>query len=119
MNLHDIAEAANDLTALIERAAPHGLKHPRHAQHVEPARKRIKAVMAHYFERQRVAVLKAIKPKIDRELRLYPPPVAVKESEAWEDEARVPSGAEAANDLAELLTRGQTKLPLVITNGGN
>ena len=110
MSLHDIAEAANDLTELLERAAPHGLKHPRHAQHVEPARKRIKAVMAHYFERQRVAVLKAIKPKIDRELRLYPPPVAVKESEswpppvgvkeseAWEDEARVPSGEPGAGE---------------------
>ena len=98
MSLHDIAEAANDLTELLERAAPQGLKHPRHAQHVEPARKRIKAVMAHYFERQRVAILKAIKPKIDRELRLYPPSVVVKESEAWEDEERIPSGEPGAGE---------------------
>ena len=69
MNLHDIAEAANDLTALIERAAPHGLKHPRHAQHVEPARKRIKAVMAHYFERQRKTALAAVKPKKSKKRR--------------------------------------------------
>jgi hypothetical protein len=95
MSLLSIAEAVNDLARLLEAK---GLKHPKHAQHVAPARERIKAVLVHYFERQRVAMLKDLKPKIDRELRLYPPPVAVKESEAWEDEARIPSGEPGAGE---------------------
>ena len=72
MSLLDIAEAANDLAALLEATAPRGLRHPRHAQHVAPARAKIKAVMAHYFERQRKAVLAAVKPHIDRQLMLHP-----------------------------------------------
>lgn len=73
MSLLAIAEAANDLAALLERAAPKGLKHPRHAKHVKPARAAIKAVMVKFFERQRKAVLADIEPKIRRELVLYPP----------------------------------------------
>ena len=65
-------EAANDLARLLEAK---GLKHPRHAQHVAPARKRIKAVMVHFFERQRKALVKEVRPKIERELTLYPVPV--------------------------------------------
>ena len=68
----ELADAAHDLAALLESTA-RGLKHPRHSQHVAPARRRIKAVMVHYFERQRRAVLSAVKPKISRELLLYPP----------------------------------------------
>lgn len=70
MSLLAITEAANDLERLLEAK---GLKHPRHAQHVAPARNRTKAVLVHYFERQRKAVLKDIKPRISRELMLYPP----------------------------------------------
>jgi len=75
MSLLDIVEAANDLAALLERAARRGLKHPKHAQHVAPARKRIKDVMAHYFRRQEKAVLAAVKPHIERQLMLHPPPI--------------------------------------------
>ena len=98
MSLRAITSAANDLSALLEATAPKGLKHPRHSRHIAPARKRIKTVIAHYFERQRVAMLKEFKPKIDRELKLYPSPIAVEESEAWEDEARVPSGEPGAGE---------------------
>ena len=68
----DLVEAANDLARLLEAR---GLKHPKHAQHVAPARKRIEAVMAHYFERQRKAVLAAVKPHIKRQLEAHPVPV--------------------------------------------
>ena len=78
MSLSDIADAANHLAALLEKSAPKGLRHPKHAQHIGPARKRIKAVMVRFFERQRKAVLAEVKPKIERELMLYPP--TVKES---------------------------------------
>jgi len=95
MSLLSIAEAVNDLARLLEAK---GLKHPRHAQHVAPARKRIKAVMVHFFERQRKVVLKDLKSRIDKELRLYPPPVAIKEAEAWEHEERVPAGEPGAGE---------------------
>ena len=75
MSLHAITSAANDLSALLEATAPKGLKHPRHSRHVAPARKRIKTVMAHYFERQRKTVLAAVKPHIERQLMLHPVPV--------------------------------------------
>lgn len=72
MSLHDIAAAANELAVLLEAATAKGLKHPRHAQHVAPARKRIKSVMSGYFDRQRKAVLADVKPRIRRELMLHP-----------------------------------------------
>lgn len=72
MSLTDIATAANELAKLLEKAAPRGLNHPKHAQHVAPARRRIKAVMVHFFDRQRRAVLADVRPKIKRELLLYP-----------------------------------------------
>ena len=72
MSLFAIAEACNALAALLEKSAPRGLNHPRHAQHVAPARRRIKAVMVHFFDRQRRAVLADVRPKIKRELLLYP-----------------------------------------------
>lgn len=75
MSLSDIAAAANDLAALLEAGAPKGLKHPKHAQHVAPARKRIKSVMAHFFRRQEKAVLAAVKPHIERQLMLHPSPI--------------------------------------------
>ena len=84
MSLLDIAEAANDLAALLEATAPRGLRHPRHAQHVAPARAKINAVMAHYFERQRKAVLAAVKPHIDRQLMLHPRPIQAKEADEGE-----------------------------------
>ena len=68
----DLVEAANAVTRLLEAR---GLKHPKHAQHVAPARKRIEAVMAHFFERQRKAVLAAVKPHIKRQLEAHPVPV--------------------------------------------
>lgn len=72
MSLHDIATAANELAALLEASVAKGLKHPRHSRHVAPARKRIKAVMAHYFDRQRKAVLAEVNPRIRRQLMLHP-----------------------------------------------
>ena len=80
MSLHAITSAANDLSALLEATAPKGLKHPRHSRNVAPARKRIKAVIAHYFERQRKTALAAVKPKIKRQLILHPPKSAIMES---------------------------------------
>lgn len=71
MSLIDIAAAANDLAQLLD--APRGLRHPRHAKSIKPARAKIKAVMVHFFERQRRAVLAAVKPHIKRALLLYPP----------------------------------------------
>jgi hypothetical protein len=73
MSLRAITEAANELAALLEKSAPKGLRHPKHAVHVKPARAAIKRVMVHFFERQRKAVLAAVAPKIKRELVLYPP----------------------------------------------
>jgi len=72
MSLRAIAEAANDLAELLEKSAPKGLLHPRHAVHIKPARAAIKRVMVHFFERQRKAVLAAVKPHIERELLLHP-----------------------------------------------
>jgi hypothetical protein len=53
-------------------ATPKGLRHPKHAAHIAPARAKIKAVMAHYFERQKRAVLADLKPNIRRALLLHP-----------------------------------------------
>lgn len=73
MSLHDIVTAANDLADLLEATAPKGLKHPRHAKHVRPARAAIKSVMVSFFARQRKALLAEVRPKIRRELVIYPP----------------------------------------------
>lgn len=72
MSLEAIAAAANHLARLLEASAPKGLRHPKHARHIKPARAKIKAVMVHFFERQRKAVLAAVRPKITRELTLHP-----------------------------------------------
>lgn len=79
VSLQDIAEAANDLAALLEKSAPKGLRHPKHAVHIKSARAAIKRVMVHFFERQRKAVMAAVKPHVQRELLLYP--VTAKESD--------------------------------------
>jgi hypothetical protein len=61
----DLADAANDLAALLEAAAPRqGLRHPSHARIVAPARKKVERVLRHYFARQEAALLAEIKPKI-------------------------------------------------------
>lgn len=67
--LANLLAAADDLARLLERR---GLQHPKHATSIVPSRKRIKAVMVHFFERQRKAALKAVKPRIARQLMLYP-----------------------------------------------
>jgi len=72
MSLHDITAAANDLAALLESTAPKGLRHPRHANSIRPARKKIERVMRNYFERQKSHVLHDVKPRIERELMLHP-----------------------------------------------
>lgn len=41
--------------------AKRGLKHPRHAKHILPARKAIEAIMRGYFDRQSKAVLKVVR----------------------------------------------------------
>jgi Phage Mu protein F like protein len=84
MSLHDIADAANGLADLLEATAPKGLKHPKHAKHVNAARASIKAVMRKYFERQRKAVLATVDPRIKRALIIHP----VKESAAGKTFAR-------------------------------
>ena len=75
MSLRAVTKAANDLAALLEKSAPKGLRHPKHAVHIKPARAAIKRVMVHFFERQRKAVLAAVKPHIERQLMLHPEPI--------------------------------------------
>jgi len=90
MSLQDITDAANELAALLEATAPKGLKHPRHAKSIKPASAKIKAVMAHFFERQRRAVLSEIEPHIKRALLLHP---QAEMREAYNpDEPRVEGG---------------------------
>ncbi len=67
----EVADSANALAQLLEAAAK-GLKHRRHRKHILPARAAVKAVMARYFERQRSAILRDLKPHIDHALRLHP-----------------------------------------------
>jgi hypothetical protein len=63
--MNDLADAANDLAALLEAAAPRqGLRHPSHARVVAPARRKVERVLGHYFKRQEVALLGEIKPKL-------------------------------------------------------
>ncbi len=63
--MSDLADAANDLAALLEAAAPRqGLRHPSHARIIAPARKKVERVLRHYFHRQMDALLSEIKPKI-------------------------------------------------------
>jgi len=77
--------------------------------HVAPARARIKAVMVHFFRRQEKAVLAAVKPHIERQLMLHPVPVRAKESEAWEDEARIPAGEPGAGEWTSGGSDGMAK----------
>ncbi len=61
----DLADAANDLAALLESAAnAKGLKHRRHQRTIAPARRRIEAVMRSYFARQESALMAELKPKL-------------------------------------------------------
>ncbi len=63
--MSDLADAANDLAALLEAAAPRqGLRHPAHARIVAPARKKVERVLRHYWHRQEAALLAEVKPKI-------------------------------------------------------
>ena len=91
MSLIDISSAANDLATLLEATAPKGLRHPRHSKSIKPARAKIKAVMVHFFERQKVAVMSAIKPHIERQLLLHPQETRMQESYN-PDEPRVEGG---------------------------
>ncbi len=63
----DLVDAANDLAALLEAAAPYpwrGLRHPKHARIIAPARRKVERVLRHYFHRQMEALLAEVKPKI-------------------------------------------------------
>ncbi len=61
----DLVDAANDLAALLEAAAPRqGLRHPSHARIIAPARKKVERVLRHYWHRQEAALLAEVKPKI-------------------------------------------------------
>jgi hypothetical protein len=63
--MSDLADAANDLAALLESAAnPQGLKHRRHSRVIAPARRKVEAVMRSYFARQESALLAELRPKI-------------------------------------------------------
>ncbi len=63
--MSDLADAANDLAALLEAAAPRqGLRHPNHARIIAPARAKVERVLRHYWHRQEVALLAEVKPKI-------------------------------------------------------
>lgn len=63
-----IEEALKIAEAMIASAseAAKGLRHPRHARHVAPARKAIAAVMRSYFQRQSKGVLKIVRANIKR-----------------------------------------------------
>ncbi len=61
----DLADAVNDLAALLEAAAPRqGLRHPAHARSIGPARRKVERLLRSYFQRQLHAVLAELKPKI-------------------------------------------------------
>ncbi len=63
--MDDLADAANDLAALLEAAAPRqGLRHPSHARVIAPARRKVERVLREYFRRQEAALLAEVKPKI-------------------------------------------------------
>ena len=55
----EIIQAAGELVAFIE--AGKSLRHPDHAVAIEPIKKRVKAVMARYFNRQKAAILDDIR----------------------------------------------------------
>ena len=61
----DLADAANDLAALLEAAnGKTGLRHPSHARVIAPARRKVERVLREYFRRQEAALLAEVKPKI-------------------------------------------------------
>lgn len=63
--MSDLADAANDLAALLEAATPReGLTARRHSRIIKPARRRLERVLRSYFQRQEAALLAEIKPKI-------------------------------------------------------
>jgi F like protein len=63
--MQHLVDAANDLAALLEAAAPaQGLRHPLHAKSIGPARKAVEKVMRSYFRRQEAALLNELKPKL-------------------------------------------------------
>ena len=67
--LDRILEVADQLTAILE--APRGLKHQRHQYHLQPAIREIKRIMAQYFERQKHAVLAAVKPHLQSHIEQF------------------------------------------------
>jgi hypothetical protein len=70
--VREVIEAANALSALLEAAAPKGLKHRRHQQHIAPARARLQKLFAGYFKRQGAAVLAVVRPRIQAALTSHP-----------------------------------------------
>ena len=82
----EVIAAADALSALLEAGGPRGLKHPTHAKVITKARARVVKVLRSYFERQRLALLNEIKPKI---------PAAV----AMHSEASTPGGKRFANGI--------------------
>jgi hypothetical protein len=88
--LDRIIDVADQITAILE--APRGLKHPRHQYHLAPAVREIKRVMAQYFERQKHAVLAAVKPHLQSHIDQF------REAEGWENEERVPKGEPGAGE---------------------
>jgi hypothetical protein len=71
MNLATLMDAASELIAMHE-AAKTGLKHARHAKHLVPARARMVAVLRAYWARQEAALLREIRPRIERALETMP-----------------------------------------------
>ena len=70
--VREVIEAANALSALLEAAAPKGLKHRRHQQHIAPARARLQKIFAGYFRRQEEALLAVVRPRIQAALTSHP-----------------------------------------------
>src|SRR5881394_2421044 len=63
--MSDLADAVNDLAALLEAAGQReGLTARRHSRIIKPARRQIERVLRSYFQRQEAALLAEIKPKI-------------------------------------------------------
>ena len=65
MSYHEAVEAANALAHLLETLKPRrGLKRAKHVKTLKPARAKVAKALRSYFNRQREALLREVKPKI-------------------------------------------------------
>ena len=112
----NLTEAADAVTRLLEGNKPRrGLKAQKHAQHLGPARKRVAAVLRSYWARQEAALLKDIKPRIQRAIEAHPHATALHEADEGEwrmihgHPVLIGGGEEAKNDRVERAKKSQVR----------